>query len=158
MTTATTGIYHSTFVIERIYDATPARVFRAFADEKAKALWFGGPDDVIHSGKSFDFRPGGHETQTGLWPDGRKTEFDCRYYDIEPNQRIVYTYDMKINGERMSVSLAAIEISVEGGKTKLKLTEQGAYFDGPDGAKGREHGTNWLMDKLGASLTERLPA
>lgn len=153
-----TDTYHSTFVIERIYDASPARVFRAFSDEKAKALWFGGPDDVIHSGKSFDFRVGGHETLTGLWPDGRKSEFDCLYHDIVGNERIVYTYDMKINDQRISVSLATIEITAEGGKTKLKLTEQGAYFDGPEGAKGREEGTNWLIDKLGASLSEPVPA
>lgn len=153
-----TSTYHGTFVIERSYDASPARVFRAFSDEKAKAMWFGGPEDVIHSGKSFDFRPGGRETLAGLWPNGMKSEFDCYYYDIVENQRIVYTYDMHINGKRISVSVATIEIIADGNKTKLKLTEQGAYFDGQQGAKGREEGTNGLIDKLGASLSEPVPA
>jgi len=36
---------HATFVIERTYAASPERVFSAFADPKAKARWFVGPDD-----------------------------------------------------------------------------------------------------------------
>ena len=35
------SIEHSTFVIERTYGASPARVFQAFADPAAKAQWFG---------------------------------------------------------------------------------------------------------------------
>ena len=36
---------HATFVIERTYAASPARVFNAFADRAAKARWFVGPDE-----------------------------------------------------------------------------------------------------------------
>jgi uncharacterized protein YndB with AHSA1/START domain len=38
------SVTHATFVIERTYEATPARVFAAWADPKAKARWFVGPD------------------------------------------------------------------------------------------------------------------
>ena len=31
------SVTHSTFVLERVYPAAPARVFNAFADPKAKA-------------------------------------------------------------------------------------------------------------------------
>ena len=31
---------HSTFVVERTYPASPARVFAAWADPAAKARWF----------------------------------------------------------------------------------------------------------------------
>lgn len=40
---------HDTFTIERHYDATPARVFKAFADPTAKALWFAGPAETKSS-------------------------------------------------------------------------------------------------------------
>ncbi len=32
------------------------------------------------------------------------------------------------------------------------MTEQGAFLDGYDDAGSREHGTGFLLDKLGASL------
>ncbi len=35
---------HDTFVIERTYAASPARVFSAFADPARKVRWFGDPD------------------------------------------------------------------------------------------------------------------
>ncbi len=35
--------YHASFVIERNYDASPARVFSAWANPTAKARWFVGP-------------------------------------------------------------------------------------------------------------------
>jgi len=36
----TRSIVHASFTITRVYNATPARVFQAFADEKAKDKWF----------------------------------------------------------------------------------------------------------------------
>ena len=34
------GVIHSTFSLERVYQASPARVFAAWADPAAKARWF----------------------------------------------------------------------------------------------------------------------
>ena len=36
------SIAHGTFVLERTYPASPARVFRAWADPSIKKRWFGG--------------------------------------------------------------------------------------------------------------------
>jgi uncharacterized protein YndB with AHSA1/START domain len=49
---------HATFVIERDYDAPPARVFAAWASVDAKAQWFGPGGDVGHV---LDFHEGGRE-------------------------------------------------------------------------------------------------
>lgn len=38
---------HATFVIDRRYDASPARAFAAWATPAAKARWFAGPDEWI---------------------------------------------------------------------------------------------------------------
>ena len=43
MSTATRTVSHGTFVIEREFPYPPARVFAAWADPKAKALWFAAP-------------------------------------------------------------------------------------------------------------------
>jgi hypothetical protein len=39
-----------------------------------------------------------------------------------------------------------------GAGTRLVFTEQAVFLDGYDDAGSREHGTNWLLDKLGEAL------
>ncbi len=68
------------------------------------------------------------------------------------NERIVYTYDMTINGPRVSVSIATVQFIPEGEGTRMTLTEHGAFLDGLDKSADREAGTNWLMNQLGESL------
>jgi hypothetical protein len=61
---------------------------------------------------------------------------------------------MHMDGKRISVSLATVELRAEGGGTRLKLTEQGAFLDGRDEPHTREGGTGSLLDKLGEVLAE----
>jgi uncharacterized protein YndB with AHSA1/START domain len=143
---------HATFVIERVYDAAPARVFNAFADPKAKAQWFGGPEAWSRGDHEFDFRVGGRERLAGGPKGGPIHAFDCLYQDIVANQRIVYTYDMHLDDKRISVSLATVEFKPSGAGTRLIFTEQGVFLDGYDDAGSRERGTHGLLDKLGAAL------
>ena len=148
------SVTHATFVIERTFDAPPSRVFTAFADPKAKARWFGGPEDWTPEQHQMDFRIGGKETSSGGPRGGPIHAFDALYWDIVPNERIVFTYDMHLDDTRISVSLTTVELKPTGKGTKMTFTEQGAFLDGFDNAKGREEGTRGLMDALGASLRE----
>ena len=66
--------------------------------------------------------------------------------------RIIYSYVMHLDGKKISVSQATIQIIPENGGTKLTVTEHGDFLDGYDDAGSREHGTNFLMDRLGKSL------
>jgi uncharacterized protein YndB with AHSA1/START domain len=152
MTTANRSVVHGSFTIIRNWKAAPARVFQAFADEQAKAKWFGGPPGWEQHEKSFHFREGGRETLSGRHPNGMVSSFDCLYRDIVPNERIVYSYVMHLDGKKISVSQACIELKPDGEGTKLIVTEHGDFLDGYDDAGSREHGTNWLMDKLGQSV------
>jgi uncharacterized protein YndB with AHSA1/START domain len=142
---------HATFVIERTYDATPQRVFDAWADPAAKTQWFGPPEKPKDS-YSLDFRVGGSEHLVIPMSDGPTYSFDAIYQDIVPGQRIVYTYDMHRDDARISVSVATVEIEPAGDGTRLTLTEQGVFLDGLDTSAAREHGTNVLMDALGAQV------
>ncbi len=143
---------HATFRIERIYDAPVAMVFRAWVDKEAKARWFGPPVDWKDVVREQDFRIGGRDRAKGTWPDGRTSDFTAQYWDIVPEARIVYAYEMQINGVRISVSLATVEFSEAGRGTKLTVTEQGVFLDGYDDSGSREQGTNVLLDRLAASL------
>lgn len=146
------SVVHASFTITRHWKHAPQRVFQAFADEVAKRKWFAGPPGFEQHEKSFDFREGGRETLSGKHAGGMVTAFDCVYRDIVPNERIVYSYVMHLDGKKISVSQACIELTPENGGTKLVLTEYGDYLDGYDDAGSREHGTNWLIDTLGKSL------
>jgi uncharacterized protein YndB with AHSA1/START domain len=155
----TRSVVHASFTITRIYDALPSRVFQAFADQNAKAKWFAGPGGWTPLKRVFDFREGGREYVSGRHEGGTVSTFDCLYHDIVENERIIYSYVMELDGRRISVSQAAIELRPEGPAsnptgTKLVLTEYGDYLDGYDDAGSREHGTNFLMDALGKSLTD----
>lgn len=147
------AVTHSTFSIERSFpDASPRWVYRAFADPAAKARWFQGPPGWRQDRREQDFREGGGERVAGTFPDGSMSDFDARYLDIVAGERIVYSYVMFHGGKRLSVSLATIEFLPEGKGTRLIITEQGAYFDGPAGAASREQGTKWLLERVAATL------
>jgi uncharacterized protein YndB with AHSA1/START domain len=146
--------HHATFVIERKYPASPARVFAAWADPAVKARWFSGPSAWQNEGYVLDFRVGGREhLRTGA-PGGKVHQYDCCYQDIVPDARIVYSYDMHIAEARISVSLATVEFSPDGTGTHLKFTEQAVFLDGYDDSGSRERGTNELLDKLSLALAQ----
>ena len=59
---------------------------------------------------------------------------------------------MRIDGTKISASLASVEFKPTASGTALKVTEQGAFLDGYDDAGSREQGTAELLDALGKSL------
>lgn len=137
---------HATFVIERSYDADPQRVFAAWASLEAKQAWFG-PRDKSGITHELDFKVGGRERFSGT-----THTYNALYQDIVDGERIVYTYEMYAGEDRISVSVATVELRAAEGGTALKLTEQGVYLDQHDTVAQREHGTGKLLDTLGEYL------
>jgi uncharacterized protein YndB with AHSA1/START domain len=141
---------HGSFTIERTYPAAPSRVFAAFASLEAKSHWFG-PDNTLNGDHELDFRTGGRERFASKHGDTTYI-FDSVYYDIVPGERIVTAYEMYANDDRISVSVATVEIAPAGSGTHLVYTEQGVFLDGLDKNEHREHGTIEILDRLGAAL------
>jgi uncharacterized protein YndB with AHSA1/START domain len=154
------SVIHDTFSIERSYPAAPSRVFAAFASKEAKDAWADEPGVEPAQNEApvaeFDFRPGGRE-RFGFTYDGKTYSYDALYYDIVPDQRIVYSYEMYANDARISVSVATIEFAKSGDGTALTWTEQGVYLDGIDGLEApglRKGGTAELLDGLARYLRQ----
>ncbi|MGQ0531671.1 MAG: SRPBCC family protein [Caulobacteraceae bacterium] len=145
---------HATFVIEREYKATPAKVFDAFANPQSKAKWFGGPEDWEKSNHKLDFRVGGKESVSGGPPGGPVHTYNAEYWEIVENEHIVSSYEMLMDKQRISVSLATMEFKPNGSRTTFVLSEQGIFLDGYDDAGERERGSRILLDQLETYLSK----
>ena len=125
-----------------------------FSEEERKRKWFvDGPREEILS-YHLDFRVGGTEQTRWKWmggdpiPAGTVMGNDTVYLDIVPEKRIVLAYSMLMGEHRFSSSLLTFEFVGDGSHTKLKMTEQGAYFEGGDNAEMRKNGWGGLLDAL----------
>jgi uncharacterized protein YndB with AHSA1/START domain len=156
------SVIHNTFVVERTYPAPVSRVFAAFTTREAKDTWGDTGDlDPTEPGADggdaeFDFRVGGHE-RFSVGHQGVSYRYDATYYDIVPEQRIIYSYEMYADSARSSVSVATIEFVPVAGGTALTWTEQGAYLDGIDGAEApqaRRGGVSDMLDGLTKYLAQ----
>ena len=156
------SVIHDTFTIERSYLAIPSRVFAAFATTEAKDNWAtieGHAEDDAVVAAEFQFRIGGRE-RFGFIRNGTIYRFDARYYDIVPDQRIIYSYELYAGDARISVSVATIEFATNGDGTALSWTEQGAFLDGHDGDEApalRVWGTTAMIDNLPGYLGADAP-
>jgi uncharacterized protein YndB with AHSA1/START domain len=148
------SVDNSRWTIERDYSHPPERVFTAWADPSVKVRWFdlSGNDNPDYYG---DFRVGGTERFRN--PAGVRPAFsyDAQYRDIVENERIVTTYEMSIDGQRMSISVATVQLTATPPGTHLIYTEQGAYLDGLDTPDSRRTGTTAQLNNLVAVLKEQ---
>ena len=152
------SVTHATFCVERAYDAAPARVFHAFTDKEARSRWFfqvGAWTLHRHSGGALGV---GEAESSAFSPPGMDIVItnDSLYMDVVENERLVFAYQMTIEGKRTSVSLATVEFRLQGAGTRIVFTEQGAYFDDPGQVAGREEGTRELLEALAAELEGRV--
>jgi uncharacterized protein YndB with AHSA1/START domain len=151
------NVIHNTFVIERTYPQSPARVFAAFADPARKRRWYA--ESRTHEIEEFtmDFRVGGLERHlyrfnaTAPFP-GVTLENEGSYHDIVPDERIVTASTMSLGGKRISSSLVTIELVPSGNGTTLLCTHQGVFFEGSGGPAMREGGWRSLFDRLATEL------
>jgi uncharacterized protein YndB with AHSA1/START domain len=146
------SVSHDTFVIERTYNNPVAQVFKAWADPVLKARWFAGSAEALGADYQLDFRVGGREVNRGGPPGGSVYTYESRFRDIVPEQRIVYTYEMTADEDRLSVSVATVQFHDNGAATQLVLTEQGVFLDGRDTAAQREEGTREFLGSLARLL------
>ncbi len=144
---------HTSFVIERRFAASPARVFMAWADPAAKQRWADCHADGGTTEYSLDFRVGGHELQRAVLPDGRDLFIDKVFLEIVPDARIIFAYTMMAASRALSASLVTVEFEADRKHTSMRFTEQLAYLDGHEDIELRIKGTNEGFDRLSLELS-----
>jgi uncharacterized protein YndB with AHSA1/START domain len=73
---------------------------------------------------------------------------DCHYVDIVPNRRICYAMTIARGDTRITVSMVTVELSPQGGRCEIRVTDQVAILDAGDTARDRERGWGETLDKL----------
>ncbi|MCD5313333.1 SRPBCC domain-containing protein [Kineosporia babensis] len=127
------GVRHHTFTVSRELDAPPETVFRVFAEDELRRIWFKLPGRGAQY--SFDFRIGGeeHHESTFTQLDGPDEHVVNRghWIDIVPQRRMVQHYGTAISGVRMWTALLTVELYElpEGNGTLLDWTEQVAFLN-----------------------------
>jgi uncharacterized protein YndB with AHSA1/START domain len=158
MTMTKASVEHASFTIERVFKASPAQVFQAFADPAAHDRWFVKADNWPVAEYSHDFRVGGRESGR-FSQDGETFYFnETVYLDIVENQRIVSAYTMAKGDRRISASIATVDLIAEGIGTRVVFTEQAAFLDGLDKVEYRREGWEQLIGFLAAELGENAAA
>lgn len=156
--TAHTPLQPASFTLTRVYDASAPTLFRAFADPDLKARWFDAPTpDWTPISSSLEFREGGIEHSYSEHISGMTSKFEARYHHIEPNRRIVYSYEMFVDDELLSVSLTSLDLipmTSSHRQTQLVLTEQGLFLSDKDHATHREDGTREWMEVLATFVAD----
>lgn len=150
------AVIHSTFVVEHSYPQAPDRVFAAFAQPARKRRWYAEGDHEIQE-YEMEFRVGGSERLHYRFKEGHpiagsEINNESCYQDIVPENRIVITQKMALNGKPISITLVTFEFVAAETGTNLVLTNQGTFIDWPDGAQMIEHGWRALIEKLGTEL------
>lgn len=139
---------HTSFVLERRFKASAARVFAAWADPATKLRWSDCHAETHRPEFSMDFRPGGREVYRSALPDGTRLAVDKVFLDIVPDARIIFAYSMAANDRPLSASLVTVEFADAPGGSTLKLTEQLAYLDGHMDIEQRRRGTEEGLERL----------
>ncbi|MBN8606692.1 MAG: SRPBCC domain-containing protein [Caulobacterales bacterium] len=139
---------HATIVMERIYNASPTRVFNAWADVEARKRWSAPAADIRIEYEEADFREGGRDVSRCIELGNDDYVALVHYIDIKRDQRIFFVEDIIHGKKRASAALISVELSPKGGATHLLLTMQIASFDGSDMEKGYHFGWNAALDNL----------
>jgi uncharacterized protein YndB with AHSA1/START domain len=142
------SVEHTTFVVERELAASPKHAFRFFAEPALKARWNACHPTWTVLEDRFDFRVGGVEAKRWRTGEGHEQTFFAHYLDIVPPSRIIYAFDMTFRGERVSASLATIELVPDGAHTTMLFTEQLAFLAGREAMQMRIAGTGTGFDRL----------
>ena len=145
----TRSLAHGGFCIERTFDASVQRVFRAFADPNEKVRWACHEDWRMVED---DIRVGGWEVSTGGDPGGPAWTFRGLYQDIVEDRRMVISAVMDRDGDIVSVTTMSLEFEADGAGTKLTFAEHGVFLDGHDSWENREAGSGSGLDNLAALL------
>ena len=150
--TTTVHIDERRLTIDRIYNATPERLFEAWTNPALVSQWLA-PGPMKCSLPVYDARRGGRFRieMTGRGPDGveRTFVYEGTFDELIPGERVVMTWQSAAPAGASRESdppsvVTATFTPVEGG-TRMRLTQD---VPNAEFAKGASAGWGYALDKL----------
>ena len=133
--------------VERVFDATPAQLFRAQSEPELVRNWLGprGYDMLI---EEYDVRPGGRYRYIHRNPSGDEFGFRGVFHTVTPGEAIIQTFEY--DGMPGLVSLDTSTYEDLGGRTRLRTHTVFPTVQARDGAlaSGMEGGIVDSMERL----------
>ena len=141
-----------TIHIERTFDATRDRVWRAYTDPALVAQWWGrgNPVDIEY----MDVVKGGHWRYVET-ADGQQHGFEGRYREVTPQDRIVRTFEWDGMPGYVIIESATF-VDLGDGRTKVVIDSLFYATEERDGflASGMEGGMNASFEALDRLLAK----
>lgn len=133
--------------IERVLDATPAQVFRAFTDPELFTQWLG-PRQMSMKLEEFDASTGGGYRYIHTDEDGGEYGFRGVFHTVDANECIIQTFEW--DGAPGLVSIETMTLEDLGGRTRLRTHSVYPSVESRDGmaASGMEEGVTDSYDRL----------
>ena len=152
-TTFTTDETTHTLIAERWFDAPRDLVYAVMTDPNRIPRWWGRHGDVT-TVVEHDARVGGTWRFVSRGPDGVDHPFKGEFLEIDPPKRVVQTFSYDVDGFRDFVSVTTVELTEEGGRTKLVDRNRFATADQLAGAvaSGMADGQAETYERLEAEI------
>jgi uncharacterized protein YndB with AHSA1/START domain len=152
-TTFTIDEATNTLIAERWFDAPRDLVWAVISDPNRIPHWWGRHGDVT-TVIEHDARVGGTWRYVSRGADGVDHPFTGKFLEIDPPSRAVQTFIYDVDGLRDYVSVTTLELTEEGGRTRLVDRNRFATPEALAGAveSGMEKGQAETYDRLEAVL------
>jgi uncharacterized protein YndB with AHSA1/START domain len=123
-TARTEPIEDRTLVIERVFKAPPADIFKAWTDPAILVRWWG-PESFKTSQPEMDVRPGGAWRTVMVGPKGERHTASGIYREIAPPKRLVMSWAwQQDDGSRGHETEIEVSLEAAGAGTKMKFVQR----------------------------------
>lgn len=149
------SIEQGTVDIAKTFVAPVAAVFSVWAEAAAQQAWGDpGPDWQMRF-ERFRFTVGESDLCRFGPKDGPTYLNENRYLEITPARRIVYATSLHDADTLTFAGTVIVTFEPAEGGTRMRLVEQGIYFDGRDKADDHRDGWRSMLEAMDAYLQQR---
>lgn len=132
-------------------------VFAAWSTEEAQLAWSDPGEGWELSFDRFRFTVGQTDVCRFGPVGGQQYLNENCYLEIEAGKRIVYSTSLRSDGRLTFAGTVAVTFEEADDGTRMRLVEQGLYFDGQDDVAGHRSGWESMLGALGKYLRSGRP-